>query len=464
MKRVFVFIADGVGLRNFAFTDFYRYLEEFSEVILWNHTLFDLQEKFGYNEIKIGNITNHPITNILKKIKNKKELKVFVEENNNENFLLYQFKKSRKNFSLRNLVKEIISFYYEHSIPTNRKGIQTLFTLIENLERKTDSYQYARLILKEYKPDFIFITHQRNTKALPIVLAAKDLKIKTGTFIFSWDNLPKGNLLVRSDYYFVWSDYMKQELLTYYPCISSKQIKVTGTPQFEPHYRKEKIIDRSTFFKKYGIEKDGKFILFSGDDITTSPYDQYYLRDLAETIQDIQTDLDFPLYILFRRSPTDISGRYDKIIQQYKNIIFSIDPAWEPLGTLWNQILPLPEDQSLLASTVHFSEMVINIGSSMVFDGIIHNKPTIFLAYNTNEVDVKQWDIKNIYNYIHFQSMPDKAVAWVNSKEKFSSVLKKLLLEKNDLKNTSKWYSIINKQPGDQSSYRIAQVIKEIVQ
>jgi hypothetical protein len=40
-------------------------------------------------------------------------------------------------------------------------------------------------------------------------------------------------MVVETDYYFVWSSHMKQELLYYYPYINDDQIIITGTPHLK---------------------------------------------------------------------------------------------------------------------------------------------------------------------------------------------------------------------------------------
>jgi len=90
--------------------------------------------------------------------------------------------------------------------------------------------------LTKEKPDFIFCTNQRPSQAIAPILAAQDLGIPTATFIFSWDNLPKATTLVETDYYFVWSEHMKKEVLMYCPYVPAEKILVTGTPQFESHF------------------------------------------------------------------------------------------------------------------------------------------------------------------------------------------------------------------------------------
>ena len=98
------------------------------------------------------------------------------------------------------------------------------------------------------KPELIFCINQRQVNAIAPLTAANELGITTGTFIFSWDNLPKATMVVEPDFYFVWSENMKQELLNYYPFIDAKNVFITGSPQFEPHFNPELRISREQFF------------------------------------------------------------------------------------------------------------------------------------------------------------------------------------------------------------------------
>ena len=87
--------------------------------------------------------------------------------------------------------------------------------------------------LKAINPTSIFITHQRVPGLMHICVAAQQLCIKTATAIFSWDNLPKARLAVKTDDYYVWSQWMKDEMMAYYPEIPEENVKLVGTPQFE---------------------------------------------------------------------------------------------------------------------------------------------------------------------------------------------------------------------------------------
>jgi hypothetical protein len=62
-KKIFIFFPDGVGLRNFAFTQFKEIGEQRgNEILYWNNTMFPLNEELGYKELKIEEKKIHPLT------------------------------------------------------------------------------------------------------------------------------------------------------------------------------------------------------------------------------------------------------------------------------------------------------------------------------------------------------------------------------------------------------------------
>ena len=318
-------------------------------------------------------------------------------------------------------------------------------------------------ILEKEKPDFVFCTNQRPVTAIAPLTAAKDLRINTGTFIFSWDNLPKATMVVEPDHYFVWSENMKQQLLKYYPFIDKEQIHITGSPQFEPHFDLQLTQTREDFFRENGLDEDKEYICFSGDDITTSPDDPQYLRDVAVAIKSLNKQ-HYNIGIIFRRNPVDHSGRYDEVLEEFKDIIISLDPKWKKYGSGWNTVLPTAEDIQLQINTILHTKAVINLGSSMVFDYISFNKPCLFLNYDVDQKKDTSWSVEKIYNFVHFRSMPSKkAVFWLNSKEEIAEKLKLALsATPEDLEETKKWFQKINVHPPQEASQRIWEKVEKI--
>lgn len=460
-KKIAIFLPDGVGLRNFAFTKFKAIGDEKGyEITYWNNTPFSLKKELGFDEIKIENQKINPLTTIFTRARKRMELNVFDAKFNETVYNTYNFPQSYKGIvnAFKSIAVDVLVFFC-----SNERGVNFVRETIKKLERKSEKYENAKQQLRHYQPDFIFCTNQRPSQAIAPILAAQDLGIPTATFIFSWDNLPKATTLVETDYYFVWSEHMKKELLMYCPYVKPENVFVTGTPQFESHFDKSLLQSKEEFYKTHHLDSDKKYICFSGDDIVTSPLDQYYLEDLAVSVRELNSQ-GYQLGIIYRKCPVDFTDRYDAIIEKYKDVIVVIDPLWRPVGTSWNEIMPTKEDFALQSNICEHTEFVGNIASSMVFDFVAHDKSCLFFDYEQPQLKKGIRDIGQNYNYIHFRSMPSKEAAlWVRDKNELTSVVKDILdAKKSNVTEGKKWFEIIVGPQPTQASQNIWKVIDKI--
>ena len=441
-KKAFIFLPDGVGLRNFALTNFNKIGKSLGyEIVYWNNTPFKIKDELGFDELKIEKQQLHPMTTIFTRARKRAELNVFDKKFIETVYNTYNFPQSYK--GIKNAFK---SLYVDFLVATksSEKGVVSIREKIKKFERDTLKYDYCKKQLQEHQPDFVFCTNPRPTQAIAPILAAQDLGIPTASFIFSWDNLPKATTLIEPDYYFVWSDYMKNELLQYCPYVKTEQVLVTGTPQFESHFDKKLLQTKEAFFKAHNLDLAKKYICFSGDDIVTSPLDQYYLEDLAISVQELNQQ-GYLLGIVYRKCPVDFTSRYDAILKRYKDVIVSIDPLWRPVGKSWNEIMPTKEDFALQANICEHTEFVGNIASSMVFDFVAHDKSCLFFDYEQPQLKKSIRDIGQNYKYIHFRSMPNKdAALFVHDKKELTAIVKAILDgNQSNVLVGKKWFDIV---------------------
>mgnify|MGYP006163448603 CR=1 FL=1 len=154
-KKIFVLLPDGIGIRNFVFTDFADIGKDNGcDTVYWNNTDNDLSN-LGYKECKIQNAKLHPLTDILKKAKIQIALNQFIKKTNDKVFDTYRFtpqngtlKFKIKNFAVRRIIK----------IFNSKKGLISISNYITTLERKTDFYKQCFETLKAEKPAFVFCT------------------------------------------------------------------------------------------------------------------------------------------------------------------------------------------------------------------------------------------------------------------------------------------------------------------
>lgn len=461
-NKIFILLPDGVGLRNFVFTGFCNYgKKQGFDVVFWNNTSFHLPD-LGFNEIKIKKAKIHPLTDIYKNVKIQTELNLNIKKTGDKVYDTYRFPFSYSTLknTLKNIAVQALTLFY-----SSQSGLIKIRNKMNKEERKTAFYFQSLETLKREQPALIFCTNQRPVLAIAPLLAAQDLGIPTVCFIFSWDNLPKATMVVEADYYFVWSDYMKKEIMFYYPTIKKEQIFITGTPQFEPHFDKSKLLSREVFFKNNGLDLNKKYICYSGDDVTTCPDDPQYLEDVVIAIRELNKK-EHDLGIIFRRCPVDFSSRFDKVLAEHKDVIVSIAPKWERKGEMWNTILPTPEDVALQMNTIAHTEMVINLGSSMVFDYVTNNKPCAYINYDVKNKVLPSWSVEKIYNFVHFRSMPNQeTVIWLNSPDELAlKIGNALKYSKETVGYAKEWFKTINLHPPQEASKRIWDNIKKIVE
>lgn len=459
--KIFILLPDGVSLRNFAYTNFYKESENRGfELVFWHNTPFDY-DSLGFKHLTLEQPKLHWFTTVLKNVRKRVEIARFVKRDCDAIYYRYLFPLSYKNLksTIRSVLIQLLTFCFN-----SEKGLRFIRRAINTLERGTTYYNHCLTTLKKHRPDIIYCTSQRNALAIAPLLAGAKLGIPSVCFIYSWDNLPKATLDVTADYYNVWSKHMKNELLHYHPFINAAQVKVTGTPQFEPHYNNNLLKTKDAFFSDYHLDMNIRYICYSGDDVTTSPKDPLYLRDVAEAIRDLKTK-GHSLGLIFRRCPVDFSGRYDSVIEEYKDVIVPIEPIWKKIGGGWHTILPMPEDLILLSNLALHTEAVINLGSSMVFDYAIHEKPCLYMNYNYfNKENIVEKGVY-VYDYVHFRSKPnDEVVVWLNHPNTIAESIATVLKNPNPTVNAANaWYDKINRHPSDLASLRIWDSIEAII-
>ena len=155
-------------------------------------------------------------------------------------------------------------------------------------------------------------------------------------------------------------------------------------------------------------------------------------------------------------------------MENNKESIVRIRPLWKNRGGGWNRVLPTKADLNLQLNTILHTEMVINLGSSMVFDYIVHEKPCAYINYDVPNKVRNSWSVDKIYKYVHFRSMPSKkAVLWINQSSDIERHIANVLSNTTfdySLEVTKEWFSTINKLPAEKASQRIWETIHEILE
>jgi hypothetical protein len=306
----------------------------------------------------------------------------------------------------------------------NRAGLD-LLSKVESASSKvfrtTDEYLK---FFKLQKPSLVFnSSHVHSRNANQAIQAAQWLGIPTATFIFSWDNLTsQGRIVTPYDYYLVWNEAIRAQLLQMYRGIRPAQVFVTGTPQFDFHFKWEFYWTREEFCDRVGADPGRPIVLYTTGMANHMPGEPQIVEGIADMLREM-TDLGSP-QLLLRVYPKDQTGRFEELKHRRPDILFSEAP-WEPA---W--LTPKFEDCYILTNTLRHVDIGINVASTISLELCMFNKPVINVGYNPTGVNTDIVDYSRYYEFDHYRPVVDSgAVRVAKSESEMRELLRKALTE-----------------------------------
>lgn len=352
------------------------------------------------------------------------------------------------------LTKKILSLPF-----SNRAGLRTLSKIERTSSRilkPTD--EYIKLI-KSLKPALLFNgSHIHSRNATQAVQAAQWLSIPTATFIFSWDNLTsQGRITLPYDYFLVWNESLKKQLLEMYEWIRPEQVFVTGTPQFDFHFQPEFYKSREDFCEEIEADPARPIILYSTGMPNHMPEEPEIVEEIADFLNEMGEEKSPQL--LVRVYPKDLTGRFDELKVRRADILFP-KIAWEEA---W--LTPKYEDSYALVNTLRHAALGINVASTISLELFMFDKPVINVGYNPKSVAPHILKYADYYEFDHYKPLVESGaveVAWDRS-QMYELICKALNKPK---RQSSERHALIEKMFGDtldgKSAQRVAQVLLEI--
>lgn len=458
MKILGIVISDGIGYRNFIYSTYMENAFLYKRIIIFSFlpkTIFGTLPE-NIKIIECYALHEKFITWFFRKIKEVAHLKHYEKDN----FGIHD--NYRSNYSTANNVRGISVrlIYFITKWLHSEFWINFFYNLqLLTLQNNQSTKAFEKYISEE-KVDVLFFTHQRPPFIAPAILAAKKRKIPFGTFIFSWDNLAsKGRMAGNFHCFLVWSDLMKEELLRFYPQTKPEQIHVVGTPQFEPYVMPQYAMTKEAFYKRFNLDKDLKTICFSCGDISTSKNDELYISTLADFIltQSIE-----PVNFIVRTSPAEDPKRFDVLKHKYPWIVWNY-PKWflsrETHSEIWTQRVPHREDVMDLRALTEYSDLNINMLSTMSLDFMIFDKPVINPVFGNSTNGL--YDDSRFLRYEHIRHLVELNASKIviNSEELKEAITTYLSSPEVDRGNRKAFVALEIGKPLNKTGKRIAEIV-----
>lgn len=212
--------------------------------------------------------------------------------------------------------------------------------------------------------------------------AAKERGKKMITSILSFDNIVKrGWVPVNYDCYMVWNKYNAAEIKRIYGealHANHNNVHIVGAAQFDFYWRKEYLVSKKEWLDLVGLpDTDRKIILYAGGPVSLFPQEPQFLQHILGALDNGLIEGN-PI-VLFRCHPIDKVERWKEAIKESENIYF--DTSWTG-GKKLTYANVTDADISKLCSTLHFTDVHVNVASTMTIDGSAFYKPQICPAYD----------------------------------------------------------------------------------
>lgn len=340
-------------------------------------------------------------------------------------------------------------------IPSNRKK---LFAKEKEMLAAETNFNDMLHLVDELNIDAVFTPAPFQTQEDILLRASKQRGKFMITSILSFDNITKrGWIPVDYNVYMVWNKHNLSELKRIYPAATNTNTHIVGAAQFDFYFNDEYLLTKEEWKKLTGIHNNRKIILYAGGPQALFPNEPQYLKHLDEAITN-GTIKDNPV-ILFRCHPIDDVERWKKYIGASSNIVY--DTAWTGKEK-FQYTNVTASDIKKLCSTLAYTDVHINLCSTMTVDGSAYNKPQIAPAYD-DVPPYKSSLLRNMYYQEHFiPIMNTGGLMLATSKQKLieyvNSALENPQAYTNQAKNILK--EVITYDDG-MCTNRVVNVIKE---
>jgi hypothetical protein len=297
-------------------------------------------------------------------------------------------------------------------------GLQRLSAIERECSRRLSVTDRYLDLYRTLKPKLVFnASHVHSVIATQAVEAAQWLGIPTATFIFSWDNLTsQGRIMLPYDYFLVWNEQLREQLLEIYPHIDRSQVFVVGAPQFDAHFDPRYHWTREEFCEKIGADPARPIVFYSTGMANQMPGEPVIVQNIARMLEDLP--LKQRPQLLVRVYPKDRTNRFDALKKTLPDALFPEIP-WEK-----NWFTPKIEDAYLLINSLRHAAVGINIASTISLELCMFDKPVINVAYNPTGVDIGAVDIPAYYRFDHYRPIVESgAIRLASSEEEMRRLL-----------------------------------------
>ncbi len=294
-----------------------------------------------------------------------------------------------------------------------------------------------KALFQELNPDLVFnASHIHAPLGEMPVRMAHQLGFPTATFIFSWDNLSsRGRILPPYDHYFVWHERMRDELLHLYHFIKPAQVHITGTPQFDYHFKPNFQLSRQDLARHVGFDPSRPFMLYTTGMERDFPGEVGHVLSVIDILKEYDPAIRPQLVV--RTYVKGNSPEMEALSHANTPDVFFPPVLWDP-----NWFLPQEQDLAIYSSLLQQCLFGINPASTVSLELMMFKKGVMNLGFDPPRSRLPPplyWE-RHIH-FDHYQHVVDGGgVRVAYSLQEMRSIIHSLITQGNQLVSQQESY------------------------
>jgi len=262
------------------------------------------------------------------------------------------------------------------------------------------SHDHADQLFERYRPSLLVTSSPGLIfSEVPLLRTAVRRRVRSMAIDPSWDNFTNKLLPVRCvNRLIVWNELMKQQAVDLHG-YRPDEIRIAGTPQWDLYFRSGPGIGREAFCRRIGADPERKLVT-----LTTTPRELYshhdhVLRVLIEAMDSRRWPC--PVQILVRLHPRDDRSAY----AAFENLPYVI--VEKPFRATVRagdglDIDVTAENQQHLADTLRYSDVIVNVASTIAVEGAIFDTPVVNVSFDGETPSEYVRSARRYYRFTHY--------------------------------------------------------------
>lgn len=281
---------------------------------------------------------------------------------------------------------------------------------------------------RKYNPKLLIVTRVLNYSLdYPLLKSANKYNVSTIALVSSWDNFTsKAFFPFKIKKIVVWNKIMRQEAIELYN-FKSKDIFVSGIARYDTFFNEIGFDDKKTFFQKFSLDLNKKLITYATGSSTTgvTKLDQKspeigIVNFLSNQINFNPSFANFQLMV--RLHPQANKEDY-KFLSKYPKVKLFI-PGKD--SKFQDRLFNIQDDIEL-GETMKYSDVVINLASTITIDACVFDTPVICINFDFNGERPFSYSVKRFYKFDHYAKLlKHQGFTFASSKEE---ILDQILCE-----------------------------------